>query len=112
MPRLYYALDLRDYGRSIRDGRAPNDTTDLATYTEEIDAAVRLIRADHDHLVLLGHSTGGLVTALWADARRGNGLIDALVLNSPWLDVRGSWLERHVLAPALDVVGRTCAPGA
>ncbi|MBO9553467.1 alpha/beta hydrolase [Cellulomonas sp.] len=101
-----YALDLRDYGRSIRDGRPPNDTTDLATYTEEIDAAVRLIRADHDQLVLLGHSTGGLVASLWADSRRGNGLIDALVLNSPWLDVRGSWLERHVLAPVLGVVGR------
>ncbi|MGY4644731.1 alpha/beta hydrolase [Cellulomonas sp. URHB0016] len=101
-----YGLDLRDYGRSIRDGRPPNDTTDLATYTEEIDAAVRIVREDHDELVLLGHSTGGLLAALWADARRGLGLIDALVLNSPWLDLRGSWFERQVLTPVLDVAGR------
>ena len=99
-----YALDLRDYGRAIRPGREPNYTTDLAAYAEEIDAAVRIARRDHDEVVLLGHSTGGLVAALWADARPG--LVDAVVLNSPWLDLRGSWLERVVLTPVLDVVGR------
>lgn len=101
-----YALDLRDHGRSIRPGRPPNETTDLAVYTEEIDAAVRLLRTDHDVLVLLGHSTGGLTAALWADARRGLGLVDALVLNSPWLDLRGSRFERTLLTRAIDVVGR------
>lgn len=100
-----YALDLRDHGRSIRPGRPPNETTDLSTYVEEIDAAVRRLRADHDHVVLLGHSTGGLTAALWADARRGEGLVDALVLNSPWLDLRGTRFERTVLTRVLDVVG-------
>ena len=52
---------------------------------------------------------GGLVTSLWADARRGEGLVDALVLNSPWLDLRGSWFERTVFTRVLDVVG-TVAP--
>jgi alpha-beta hydrolase superfamily lysophospholipase len=92
-----YALDLRDYGRSIRPGREPNDTRSLATYAEELDAAVRLVRAEHDRVVLLGHSTGGLVAALWAHHRRGRGLVDAVVLNSPWLDLRGSVLERTAL---------------
>lgn len=101
-----YALDLRDYGRSIRPGRPPDDVTDLGLYSEEIDTAVRLLRPRYERLVLLGHSTGGLIAALWADARRGLGLIDALVLNSPWLDLRGSWAQRHVLTPVLDVVGR------
>jgi alpha-beta hydrolase superfamily lysophospholipase len=102
-----YALDLRDYGRSIRPGREPNHTTDLATYAEELDAAVRLVRAEHDRVVLLGHSTGGLVAALWAHHRRARGLVDAVVLNSPWLDVRGTWLERTVLSwLLLHVVGR------
>ncbi|KQR11859.1 alpha/beta hydrolase [Cellulomonas sp. Leaf334] len=105
-----YALDLRDYGRSIRDGRPPNHITDLGTYAEEIDAAIRAIRADHDEIVLLGHSMGGLVTSLWADARRGTGLIDALVLNSPWLDLRGSWFERTVFTAVLKGVGKI-APG-
>jgi alpha-beta hydrolase superfamily lysophospholipase len=84
-----YGLDLRDYGRSIRPGRVPNDTRELAVYAEEIDAAVHLLRDSYEHVVLLGHSTGGLVAALWADARRGRGLVDAVVLNSPWLDLRG-----------------------
>jgi len=102
----FFALDLRDYGRSIRPGREPNYVTDLAAYSEEIDAAVRLLRADHDELVILGHSMGGLVTALWADARRGAGVLDALVLNSPWLDLRGSWVERVPVTRLVDVLGR------
>ncbi|HEX5331182.1 MAG TPA: alpha/beta hydrolase [Cellulomonas sp.] len=102
----FYALDLRDYGRSIRPGREPNFVTELAAYSEEIDAAVRLLRADHDQLVVVGHSMGGLVTSLWADARRGAGVVDALVLNSPWLDLRGSWVERVPVTRLVDVVGR------
>ncbi len=100
-----YALDLRDYGRSIRPGRPPDDVTDLGLYSEEIDAAVRLLRPRYETLVLLGHSAGGLIAALWADSRRGLGLLDAVVLNSPWLDLRGSWLQQHVLTPVLDVLG-------
>ena len=101
-----FALDLRDFGRSIQAGRTPNFTTDLATYAEEIDASIALLRADHDQVVLLGHSMGGLVASLWADARAGTGRIDALVLNSPWLDLRGNWFERTVLTRIVDIVGR------
>jgi alpha-beta hydrolase superfamily lysophospholipase len=83
----FYAIDLRGYGRSLRPGVPPNYVTDMSVYFEELDEAVRLIRSDgHERLVLLGHSTGGLITSLWADSRGSEG-IDALVLNSPWLDV-------------------------
>ncbi|WP_029289164.1 alpha/beta hydrolase [Cellulomonas sp. HZM] len=99
-------VDLRDYGRSIRPGRTPNTTNDLAVHAQDLDAAVRAVREDHDEVVLLGHSTGGLVAALWADARAGDGLVDAVVLNSPWLDLRGNVVERRVLTPVVDVVGR------
>lgn len=99
-----HGLDLRDYGRSIRDGRAPNDTHELSVYAEEIDAAVRLLRERYASVSLLGHSTGGLVAALWANGRAG--AVDAVVLNSPWLDLRGSWFERRLLTQALRVVGR------
>ncbi len=88
-------LDLRDYGRSIRPGRPENHTRELATYAEELDAAIALLREDHDEVVLLGHSTGGLVTALYTASRPGK--VDALILNSPWLDLRGPWFERTVL---------------
>lgn len=105
-----YAVDLRDYGRSIRPGREPNDTRSLATYAEELDAAVGLVRAEHDQVVLLGHSTGGLIAALWAHHRRGRGLVDAVVLNSPWLDLRGSVLERTALTWLLVHVVGVVAP--
>lgn len=83
----FYAVDLRGYGRSLRDGEPPNYTTDMAVYFEEIDAAIAKIREVHSRVVLMGHSTGGLTTSLWAHERRDSELIDALVLNSPWLDV-------------------------
>ena len=88
----FYALDLRDHGRSIRPGRLPNYTTDLAVYAEELDRAVALLRADHDVVVVHGHSAGGLVAPLWADGRPG--AVDALVLDSPWLDHNGTRFER------------------
>ncbi|WP_407344870.1 alpha/beta hydrolase [Pengzhenrongella phosphoraccumulans] len=104
----FYALDLRKYGRSIRPGQSPNYVTDLRDYLEELDAAAEIIRVrdDHDVLVVLGHSTGGLIASMWAHARRGRGVIDAVVLNSPWFDLNRSWFERVVLTRTVDVVGR------
>ena len=104
----FYALDLRKYGRSLRPGQSPNYVTDLRDYLDELDAAAAVIREqdDHDVLVILGHSTGGLLASLWAHARRGRGMIDAVVLNSPWFDLNRSWFERVVLTRTVDVVGR------
>ena len=109
----FYALDLRKYGRSLRPGQTPNDVADLRSYDEEIGEAVRIIRSEHRHdtLVLLGHSAGGLVAALWADRHRRadasatDPCADALVLNSPWFDLNGTWFERVVATRAIDVVG-------
>ena len=82
----FYALDLRRYGRSIRRGQLRGFITNLDDYSVELDAAADLIAADHDRLLLMGHSTGGLVAALWA-ARNAERL-EGLILNSPWLDCR------------------------
>ena len=83
----FYALDLRAYGRSLRDHQIPGYVTDLRRYDEDLHAALWTIRGelgDEVDLVLAGHSTGGLVAALWAD--RHPGALRALVLNSPWLE--------------------------
>src|SRR5690606_1724123 len=103
----FYALDLRKYGRSLRAHQTPNFALDLAVYDEELDEAARIIRDDEGHgtLLVMAHSMGGLVTSLWAHRRRDDGVVDALVLNSPWFDHNGPWAER-VLAPrVIDVVG-------
>ncbi|MDL4777475.1 MULTISPECIES: alpha/beta hydrolase [Thermomonosporaceae] len=85
----FYALDLRKYGRSLRPHQTPNYVGSLTEYFPEIDEAVRIVRDvdGHDSLLLNGHSTGGLLAALWADRVRGRGLVDGLFLNSPFLDI-------------------------
>ncbi|HZE34636.1 MAG TPA: alpha/beta hydrolase [Actinoallomurus sp.] len=94
----FYALDLRKYGRSLLPHQTPNFARSMSDYFPEIDEAVRLIREENDVLLLNGHSTGGLVAALWADRVRGKGLVDGLFLNSPFL-------ELNVPAPVRVLVG-------
>lgn len=99
----FYAVDLRDYGRSIRPGRTPGWVTDLATYDQDLDAALTAVREHHyDQVVLLAHSTGGLITPLYLD--RHPGAADALVLNSPWLDLNSGWVNRVITTRVLDAV--------
>ena len=98
----FYALDLRRYGRSWVQGQLRGFTTDLSEYFEELDQAVGEMQSEHDHIVLMGHSTGGLITALFADQRPG--VCDALVLNSPWLDLQGGPLAR-ALGPVVKTLG-------
>lgn len=106
----FYALDLRKCGRSIRPHQTPNFVTDLASYFEEIDEAMRLVRDrdGHPHVVLTAHSTGGLVAPLWAHARRPT--LAGMVLNSPWLDLRGSLLLRTVGTSVIDRGGPSAVP--
>jgi alpha-beta hydrolase superfamily lysophospholipase len=104
----FYAIDLRGYGRSLRPDQTPNYVADVVEHFEELDAAAKVIREEdgHRHLVVMGHSTGGLVTALWAHQRRADDVLDALVLNSPWFDLAEPWLMRTVGTAVVKGVGR------
>lgn len=102
----FYALDLRRYGRSLRPGNRANHVTDLAEYDEELGLAYAQVLADGaQEVVVMAHSTGGLITSLWADRARPEGLV-GLVLNSPWLDLQGSALMRTLGTLAIDQIGR------
>lgn len=101
----FYAIDLRKYGRSLRPHQTPNFCTDLSVYFEELDEAARIIRDSHDTLVVMGHSTGGLITSLWAHERRGAGIVDALVLNSPWFDLNENAVTRVLGSRVVDLIG-------
>lgn len=101
----FYAVDLHRYGRSLRAGHLAGFTTDLVQYHDELNRAADVIAQEgHDELVVMGHSTGGLVAALW--------LVDnperakALVLNSPWLELQGYPALRSAIAPMLSAVGQ------
>lgn len=94
----FHALDLRKYGRSLRPGQTPGYVTSLEDYDADIGAAIDAIRGSRTRrLVLLGHSTGGLILTLWAS--RHPRAASALVLNSPWLELQLGALGRQALAP-------------
>jgi alpha-beta hydrolase superfamily lysophospholipase len=99
----FYALDLRRYGRSLRRGQLHGFIVDLDDYGREIGAAADLIDAEHDELLLMGHSTGGLIAALWAAINPDR--VAALILNSPWLDLQGSAMVRTLGTPVIDALG-------
>lgn len=84
----FVALELRRYGRGLREGHLAGYIDDLTDYYDELDAALEVVRQDHDRVTLMAHSTGGLVAALWVADRPG--AVDALVLNSPWLALQAS----------------------
>jgi len=101
----FYAVDLPKYGRSLLEHQTPNYTADLADYFPVLDEVWRRIRAEHDSLIVTGHSTGGLTTPLWADSRRPEGLA-GMFLNSPWLDLQGPATARILLTPVVKQLGR------
>ena len=107
--RRFYALDLRRYGRSLRPTQLSGFITDLSEYDTELDAAMEVLSAEHDEVVLMGHSTGGLITALWAG--RHPDRIAGLVLNSPWLELQGSAMIRTLSTPVIDALGVRNATG-
>lgn len=105
----FFALDLRKYGRSLRDGQTPGYIADLAIYDEDIGAALDGmgrgeggLESDR-RLVLLGHSTGGLTLSLWAS--RHPGAVDAVILNSPWLEFQFA-PARAAIAPMVELQAR------
>ncbi|MFJ6078218.1 alpha/beta hydrolase [Pseudarthrobacter sp. NPDC092419] len=101
----FYALDMHNHGRSIRPGLPGGYVADLADYDAELATAISLIRDEAGApLTLMGHSTGGLVAALWA-SRHPEGLA-GLVLNSPWLEMHGSSLVRRAAAGMVGPVAR------
>lgn len=98
----FFALDLHNHGRSLRPDSPGGYVADLADYDAEIGAAIGIIGSlapggALPHLTLMGHSTGGLIAALWASRHPGQAA--QLVLDSPWLETnRGPAVRRAARA--------------
>jgi len=143
----FYALDMRDHGRSIRPGRRPGWVPGIETHVEEVSAALHIIRTDGDApagdgrldgegspgssevadgdapadhetpgspaeptggpagrpVLLMGHSTGGLIACLYAD--RHPRAVAGLVLNSPWFDLHRPKPVRTLARPLIRTLG-------
>lgn len=82
----FYAIDLRKYGRSLMPGQKRCQARDMKEYFADIDSALNImVEQGSDSIVLMGHSTGGLIAAYYM-ATHHDSPIKALILNSPFLD--------------------------
>lgn len=103
----FYAIDLRKYGRSLREHQTPNFVADLREYFADLDLAWWRITArdGHTEVIASAHSTGGLTLPLWLNERR-HAALTGMVLNSPWFDMQGSaWLRGPATRVALERLG-------
>ena len=104
----FYAIDLRKYGRSLLPHQKPNNFKNFKEYFEELDSAVDFIRntQGNEKLVLIGHSTGGLIASLYTHHRQASHTIDALILNSPFFDFNMPKVVKNVGLPLIAALGR------
>lgn len=104
----FFALDMHNHGRSLQPDTHGGYVADLENYDAEIGAAIGMISASGPQaplaLALMGHSTGGLVAALWVS--RNPGVVSQLVLNSPWLEMHGSSLVRRAAWAMVEPLAR------
>ncbi|MEO8285646.1 MAG: alpha/beta hydrolase [Chloroflexota bacterium] len=98
----FYALELRKYGRSLGKAVHPNFAKDMSEYYEEITAALKIITEEDGNsaVVLNGHSTGGLLAALYANDGPLKARISAIILNSPFFDFNVAGRDRALLSVA------------
>jgi alpha-beta hydrolase superfamily lysophospholipase len=104
----FYAIDLRKYGRSLLPHQKPNMARSMSEYFEEIDMALNIIKnkEKNNFLILMGHSTGGLISSLYANLHRNDDSVDALILNSPFFDMnKPAWFKKTAL-PITAFIGK------
>lgn len=95
----FYALDLRKHGRSLLPHQHPCFCKDLTEYYADITRALEVVSEEQRGapMLLAGHSTGGLLAALYAAEGVRRAEVAALWLNSPFFDFYlPSWARRKV----------------
>lgn len=94
----------------LRPGLTPGYVTDLREYDADISAALTAMGRGpgssqrNRRLILLGHSTGGLILSWWTHRHRG--IAAALILNSPWLEFQGAEIGRRAIMPFVQLQAR------
>lgn len=91
----FYAIDLRKHGRSLMSHQHPNFMFSVNEFYADLDAAIDVIRNEdgNEQLLLNAHSTGGLITALYAQDKQDQKPFDAIVYNGPFFDINDAFLN-------------------
>lgn len=103
----FYAVELRKYGHSLLEGQHPDFARSMYEYYPDVTESIRRIRTDGaTGVILLGHSTGGLLAALYADdgPAEQREAVRCVVLNSPFLEFNTTWFKKHVQIPLAALV--------
>ncbi len=101
----FYALDLRKYGRSLLPHQHPNYCRSLTEYFEELDQTIQIIQEEGStEIMLLGHSTGGLIGSYYMNKGSKRSAISRMILNSPFLQFNFPAWQRLLLLPMSGVI--------
>ena len=103
----FYALDLRKYGRSHLPHQKFYNLRNIQEYYAEMTEALEIIGNEgHDHVLLAGHSTGGLTSTLYVAHHPNHPLIKALWCNSPFYDFNMPLWKKKLALPRLSALGK------
>ena len=103
----FYALDLRKYGRSILPNQDPFFCKSLKEYFADIDTALAIVREEgNEKILLMAHSTGGLITPYYMHHKQEKAKVDGLILNSPFFDWNLSWFMEKIVMPVVSFIGK------
>ena len=91
----FHALDLRKHGRSLLAHQHPCYCRALSEYCDDLTRALEEI---DEPVLLAGHSTGGLLCALYAHEGERREQVRALWLNSPFFEFNAHGMRRMRLA--------------
>lgn len=103
----FYAMDLRKYGRSILPNQNPFFCKKLNEYFADLDTALAIIRSEgNEKILIMAHSTGGLITSYYLNQKKGEKKVDGLILNSPFLDWNFGWFMEKIVIPVVAFAGK------
>jgi alpha-beta hydrolase superfamily lysophospholipase len=103
----FYALDLRKYGRSYMSHQIINNVRSLIEYDEDIAEALNIIKTEkHSEVLLMGHSTGGLIITYYASRHLKSGLFHGVICNSPFYEFNLSPFKRKIGIPILSFLSK------
>ena len=112
----FYAVDLRKFGRSYRHYQTPGYIENLHEYRLEFNALRDQIVKEQGkdvRILMIAHSQGGLSASLWVNTEHPHH-VEALALNSPWLELQGNRMFRLLSTPVVQMYrlrgGKTVMP--